>query len=647
MNRCSLGLLIAVALAWTGAAGNAFSAEGGPFPGTRSAWNGYERYDFVVHGRDCCVLLPQLEAPGRPWIWRARFFGHEPQTDLALLSRGFHLVYMDVAGLFGCPQAVAHWDQFYAFLTEKHGFAPKVALEGMSRGGLIVFNWAAANPEKVACIYADAPVCDIKSWPAGRGVGDGNPPEWEACLKAYGFTEEQALAYDRNPIDQLAPLAAAKIPLLHVCGAADTGVPVSENTAIVEERYKALGGPITVILKEGVGHHPHSLKDPTPIVDFILEHTVGKERYFELRGGFENARIRFEREKEGRVVFLGGSITEMKGWRDLMCDYLQRRFPDTAFDFVNAGIASTDSTLGAFRLQTDVFGRGRVDLLFVEYAVNDQHNSRTTADRIRGMEGIIRQARRLQPEIDILVQYFVDPRKIELFNSGQPSPVIVAHERVCRHYDIPVHDLARAVTDRINRGEFTWKQFGGLHPAPFGHEVYAKSMGRLFDAAWAKPLADDATVEAPWVPVFPLDRLNYQRGRYVSIEAAELGGGWKRVASWDKDDGAGKRKQFVHIPMLEATEPGAVLTLKFRGTAVGILVTAGPDVGVLEYTIDGGEARRVEQFTQWSEGLHIPWAYMLDAELSRGAHTLELRTTDQKNEKSKGYAVRLVQFLVN
>ena len=62
------------------------------------------------------------------------------------------------------------------------------------------------------------------------------------------------------------------IPLLHVVGDADKVVPVSENTAIVEKRYKALGGQIQVIHKKGVGHHPHSLKDPKPIVDFILKH---------------------------------------------------------------------------------------------------------------------------------------------------------------------------------------------------------------------------------------------------------------------------------------------------------------------------------------------------------------------------------------
>ncbi len=251
-------------------------APASPFPGTKSQWNGFDRYDFTLEGRSCIAVVPKRAAEGRPWIWRARFFGHEPQTDLALLDRGFHLVYMDVAGLFGNDKAVALWNAFYKVLTEKHGLARKAVLEGMSRGGLYVYNWAAANPDKVACIYADAPVCDVRSWPGGKGRGKGSPADWARCLEAFGLSEETAKDFRGNPIDRLGPLAKAGVPLLHVCGDADDVVPIEENTGVLEKRYKELGGPIEVIVKKGVGHHPHSLKDPKPIVDFILKHAPGK-----------------------------------------------------------------------------------------------------------------------------------------------------------------------------------------------------------------------------------------------------------------------------------------------------------------------------------------------------------------------------------
>ena len=254
--------------------------EAAPFPGKHSLWNGYDRYDFQVDGRPVLVVAPKQAAEGRPWVWHGEFFGHKPAPDIALLGKGFHIVYMRVPNMLGCPQAVAHWNAFYRQLTEKYGLADKVALVGLSRGGLYCYNWAAANADRVACIYGDAPVCDFKSWPGGKGAGKGSPRDWALVLQRYGFRDEaEALAYDKNPEDNLQPLAKAGVPLLHVYGDADEVVPWDENTGLLAERYRQLGGQITLIAKPGVGHHPHGLDDPTPIVDFISKHAgVSSER---------------------------------------------------------------------------------------------------------------------------------------------------------------------------------------------------------------------------------------------------------------------------------------------------------------------------------------------------------------------------------
>jgi len=242
-----------------------------PFPGEQSDFHGFP----MVHDAETGwrVVLPKKPAPGRPWVWRARFWGHEPQVDVALLERGFHIAFCDVGNLFGSPRAIEIGDAFYASLVDEHGLAAKPVLEGMSRGGLFIYNWAAANPDKVTAIYGDAPVMDIKSWPGGREAGKSGPgaaAAWKACLAAYGLTREQALRYDRNPLDALEPLARAGIPIIHVVGDADTVVPVAENTAIAAERYRALGGTFRVIHKPGIGHHPHSLENPAAIVAFIM-----------------------------------------------------------------------------------------------------------------------------------------------------------------------------------------------------------------------------------------------------------------------------------------------------------------------------------------------------------------------------------------
>jgi len=239
---------------------------------TVSSWNGYEQLKFVVDGRACILVVPKSPLPGNPWIWRPEFFGAFPQADIALLGKGVYVAYIDVQNMYGAPVGLDHMDKFYDDVTSTYQLSKKTVLEGFSRGGLFAYNWAARHPDRVSCMYVDAPVCDIKSWPGGKGKGRGSRSDWGRCLKVYGLTEEQALTFTGNPIDNLKPLADAHIDILSVCGGADTTVPLEENTAIVEERYKKLGGTITVIVKPHANHHPHSLTDPTPIVDFALAH---------------------------------------------------------------------------------------------------------------------------------------------------------------------------------------------------------------------------------------------------------------------------------------------------------------------------------------------------------------------------------------
>ncbi len=246
------------------------------WPGTKTDWKGFARYDFELAERKVTIIEPANAAADKPWLWRGEFLGAFPTVDLALLKLGWHVVYMSCPNTFGSPDAMARWEKLYEFLTRDHGFAKRPVLLGMSRGGLYVYNWAALHPDRVGLIYGDAPVCDVKSWPAGKGKGKGSPHDWALFKEVYGFTEEQALAWKGNPIDILTPIAKAHIPVIHVVGDADDIVPWDENTLILKKRYEALGGHVELIVKPGVGHHPHSLEDPAPIVDYILKMRISE-----------------------------------------------------------------------------------------------------------------------------------------------------------------------------------------------------------------------------------------------------------------------------------------------------------------------------------------------------------------------------------
>ena len=237
----------------------------------------YKIKEFSFKGHDAKIVFPQEQNQNNYWIWRARFWGHEPQVDKALLEKGFHVVYIDVSNLFGNHEAVDLWNDFYTFCVSKYDLNKKVVLEGMSRGGLIVYNWASQNTDKVFCIYADAPVCDIKSWPGGMFNGKGSPKAWEICLEAYELDTISVKTFEDIPINNCVNIAKRDIPVMHVFGDSDKVVPHKENTALLAEKFEDAGGTILLIRKEGGAHHPHSLVNPKPIVDFIIKSIEDKK----------------------------------------------------------------------------------------------------------------------------------------------------------------------------------------------------------------------------------------------------------------------------------------------------------------------------------------------------------------------------------
>ncbi len=373
---------------------------------------------------------------------------------------------------------------------------------------------------------------------------------------------------------------------------------------------------------------------------------LDSREFHNYRRNLKNSYLKFQNEKEGRVVFLGGSITFNPGWRDSVCHYLQQKFPETKFDFINAGIPSMGSTPGAFRFKRDVLKNGRVDLLFEEAAVNDDTNQRTPTEIIRGMEGIIRHALTSNPEMDVVMMYFADPGKIAEYRNQQVPEVIQLHENIAQRYDVPSIDLAKEVTRRIDAGEFNWdRDFKDLHPSPFGQNVYFQSVKAFLENEY-NPGFKGQEITALKIPE-PVDPFCYGDGVLIEPNPTKPIRGWKMVENWRPSDGKGTRSNYVDVPMLVGNYPGKIIKFKFTGNAVGIAVAAGPDAGVIEYSIDNSAWKKLDLFTRWSSQLHLPWYYTLSSALKNKRHVLQLRLADEKNPESSGKTCRLRYFYIN
>jgi pimeloyl-ACP methyl ester carboxylesterase len=235
-----------------------------------------KRLDFTVAGARGFVIIPPTGELGgyHPWLWYApTFVGGLPgdrhtQYFKPLLDAGFFIAGVEVGESFGSPKGTATYQVFYQYVVETFQLSPKATLLPQSRGGLMLYNWAVEHPESVACVAGIYTVCSFTSYP---GVDKAAP--------AYEMTPEalQAALKGYDPIERLAPLAKAKVPIFHIHGDADTVVPLERNAGELVERYKNLGGTATLKIVPGKGHEEvdEFFTDPD-FLNFILEHGTGR-----------------------------------------------------------------------------------------------------------------------------------------------------------------------------------------------------------------------------------------------------------------------------------------------------------------------------------------------------------------------------------
>ena len=197
----------------------------------------YDRYEFRLDGirMPVTVIVPKTPASGKPWVFRADFVTRDAAVDLALLGQGFHVVTGPIPTDTDGP-VLQQWNAVYKHLTDA-GLSKTPVLAGAGGAAGEAYAWAIENPDKVSCIYVENPI-----------------------LRSH-MTKAQ-------PLDRLAALAKAGVPILHVCGSLDPWLDTQTRAA--ERRYRELGGRFTVLVEDGKGHFPTAPKDPKPVVDFIL-----------------------------------------------------------------------------------------------------------------------------------------------------------------------------------------------------------------------------------------------------------------------------------------------------------------------------------------------------------------------------------------
>lgn len=224
---------------------------------------------FELNGHTAYFYAAPKPAAGKPWVW---YFPTLKAIPLVIrrayfegfLNAGIGIAGYDLGEVRGAPGSSNQFTQFHEEMIRR-GWSSRPILLGQSRGGLMALAWAMRNPEKAQAFVGIYPVCNLKTW----GLKN-----LKVTLADYQMTEAELREKiaEFNPLDNLQPLIAKKMPMFIVQGNADKAVPPLENAVLLKERYEAGKAPVTVRLYDGLGHESApAFFENKELIEFVLK----------------------------------------------------------------------------------------------------------------------------------------------------------------------------------------------------------------------------------------------------------------------------------------------------------------------------------------------------------------------------------------
>ena len=405
---------------------------------------------------------------------------------------------------------------------------------------------------------------------------------------------------------------------------------------------------------------PVSAMDGTKPVPLVPKTVNGKVELVpaeevHVRKGVGNFLAKLKTGKPVTVAYLGGSITEMSGWRNMTTDWLRKAKPGAEVTEVHAAIGGTGSNFGVFRLGHDALAKDP-DLIFVEFATNDSDEK---AESIwRNFDGIVQQTWKKNPKTDIVFVYTITTRMMKEYEAGKMNHAASAMEHLADYYGIPsvcfgprvaaevtagrlimslgevptavpkeTPDRDRLINEELKKKGQTLFAKDGVHPALPGHGFYLKSVVAAFEAMRELPPANHAAFVGK-----PFFNGSLAEANMVPIDESMLvGQGWtKLVADEPEQKLFGQRGgQFWR-----ADRPGAKLAFRFRGTKCGVYDLLAPKGANVRITVDGKVTREsCPRFDSYCWYTRLAPLWVFDGE--EGEHSVEIEVLEEQPDRSQ------------
>ena len=318
--------------------------------------------------------------------------------------------------------------------------------------------------------------------------------------------------------------------------------------------------------------------------------------FYQIRGGIPNSQYYFRANIVGNqyLFFVGNSVLNGIGLKDNNLRYsaqmvkgYKRHFPEAAI-IETRHVQPGGSWFGLFRCSRGQAVFGEVicsgHLAILDFAADDRH---ADIEQVKtSLEGLIRQVTLYRATHSRILVYTLTPEMFADYKAGRTPEYIRVSEQIAEHYGVPSLNLAQYAAQKILAGEISFEAFSadGVNPTDAGAKLYADAVAKFIDALMtANPIPDKPKPYNLPAPLFPQTDDN---GRIIAYEDPQV----KTSGAW-KPGQVSPIGPFRHV--LVSTEVGAGLTLKFRGSEIGILDVVDKDSADYEFAVDGASPQKL------------------------------------------------------
>ena len=356
-----------------------------------------------------------------------------------------------------------------------------------------------------------------------------------------------------------------------------------------------------------------------------MGYDVQTEKGWVNRGNLYRLKELMKRAERGdrlTLAFLGGSITQgsvstqyTNCYAYLVYDWFVRRFPKTAFTYVNAGVGGTTSQFGAARVEEDVLVY-KPDFVIVEFSVNDDD----TELYQETYEGLLRK----------LYGNVYQPAVLLVHNICYDTGISAEekHRMIGAHYNLPSVSMRTTIYPEVECGRIPNREItpDDLHPNSNGHELVAEVITDCLDKIYA-----ERRVEEPEMPMpKPLTANAYEHARRYQNHNCDA------VCNGFAADGT--LKKYVNDMFRNgwtASKRGANIIFEVTGTEIAVQYRKSVNLPapVAVAVVDGDEEHAVTldaNFDEtWGDCLYID---TVAHHTVYGTHKVEIRLIETRDD---------------